>query len=454
MDRRTTELAAYAAALRYEDLSEEAVHECKRRLIDTLACAVGAFDAEPSRIARAVARRHVGKPPARILGTLESSTLEHAAFANGVMLRYADYNDAYFTRSSGHPSDNIAAVLAVADALRSKGRAVITATALAYEVFCNFSDVLPREQGFDYVLHTAVASAAAAAKLLGVTEAQMAQAISLAVTPNLALEQVRLGELSMWKGCASGNASRNGIFAALLAEQGLTGPDEAIEGRGGLQRAVGAFEWAPFGGRGGPFRVCETHIKYYPAVVHSQSPITAAVELAKQVTAEEIEATTVDSYWVANRFTDRTSPWWRPATRETADHSLPYIIAAALIDGTLSEASFSPERLSDPRIRDLMARMTIREDAAFTAAHPASWWCRIEVVTRTGARKSVQTEYFKGHARNPLSDAELEQKFRQLTECYLDAKRASQILDALWRIDAITDVSEVIDLLKFAEAGT
>jgi len=449
MDQRTRELASYAASLTYEELTAEAVHECKRRIIDSVGCALGAYDAEPAQIARRIAGRQIGRPASRIWGTLEPSTPELAAFANAVALRYADYNDAYFMRSSGHPSDNIAATLAVGDALHSDGKRVVLATALAYEVFCNFSDVLPREQGYDYVVHGVVASAVAAAKLLDLDADKTAEAISLSITPNIALEQTRLGELSMWKGCAAANAARNGIFAALLAAEGLTGPDQPIEGRSGLNHAVGKFEWAPFGGRGGEFRVTQTHLKYYPAVVHAQSPITAAIELTGRFKVDDVARIVVDTYWVARRYTDRDSPLWHPATRETADHSLPYVIAATLLDGTITPESFSGERLRDPAIHALMACMELRESAEFTAAHPNEWPCRIEIGMRSGATLTAKTDYFKGHARKPMTDAEVEAKFRRLATGRLDEAGTSALLEALWTIDQAGDVSTVIDRLEF-----
>jgi 2-methylcitrate dehydratase len=450
MDQRTRELASYAADLTYEDLTPQAIYECKRRIIDSIGCAIGAYDAEPARIARRVAGRQVGRPAARIWGTLEPSTAELAAFANGVALRYADYNDAYFMRSSGHPSDNIAATLALGDALHSDGRRVLLASALAYEVFCNFSDVLPREQGYDYVVHGVVAAAVAAAKLLDLDERKTAEAISLSITPNMALEQTRHGELSMWKGCAAANAARNGIFAALLAADGLTGPDQPIEGRSGLCFALGKFEWAPFGGRGGPFRVGETHLKYYPAVVHAQSPTTAAVELTGRFKPDDVSRIVVDSYWVARRYTDRSSPLWHPGTRETADHSLPYVIAAALLDGTITAESFAEARLRDPLIRVLMERMELRENTEFTAAHPLRWPCRIEISLRSGETLSAHADYFKGHARSPMSDVEVEDKFRRLAAVRLDVRRTDALLQALWTIDQAPDMAAVIDRLAFA----
>ena len=448
MDKSIRSLSEYAHALRYEDFPPQAVHECKRRLIDSVGCAIGAFDAEPSRIARAVAERYAGTPSARVFGTLKASSPEHAAFANGTMLRYADYNDSYYVKSSGHPSDTLAAVLAVADAQHADGKAVITAAMLAYESFCNFSDILPPERGWDYVIFGVVASALASAKLLGLDAEKMAQAISLAVTPNVALEQTRVGELSMWKGCAAGNAARNGIFAALLAQHGLTGPDDAIEGRSGLQHALGKFEWAPFGGGAVPFRLTQTHIKYYPAIVHSQSLIGAAIELHTQVKPADIESVAIETYWVAKRYTDRAAPLWHPRTRETADHSLAYIAAAALVDGAITEESFDDERLHDPRITALLDKMTINEKPEYTQKHPASWPCRIEITTRAGERKSAFVEYFKGHAKNPLSDAELEAKFRALTLPFLKPDQIAAVLAKLWNLDQLKDIGEVIELLS------
>lgn len=449
MDSMIESLAEYSASLRYKDLTPEAVHECKRRLIDTLGCLAGGFGAEPSAIARSLARRVRGEPSARILGTQERSAPELAAFANGVMMRYLDFNDATFGKSAGHPSDIFAAVLAVADASRSDGRDVITASALAYEVFCNLSESVPREQGWDHTVFGVVACAAGAGKLLGLPRARMGNAIALGVIPNMALEQTRTGELSMWKGCAAANAARNGVFAAQLAKEGLTGPAQAIEGRWGLWHPLGKFQWQPFGGRGGPFRIAGTHIKYFPAVVHAQTPITVAVELHGKVKTEEIEAVAIDTYWVAERYVDRNNALWHPATRETADHSLPYCVAAALLDGGITEASFSARRIRDPRIAALIERTTMREDPAFTRRHPQEWPCRIELNLRGGGKRAAEAPYFKGHAQRPLSDAEIERKFRGLAEKPLGRKRSDAVLAAAWKLEKLPDIGKLLELIRF-----
>lgn len=449
MDSMIEQLAEYASALRYEKLPQEAVHECKRRLIDTLGCATGAFDARPAVIARNIAQRALGDPPARILGSQDPSTPELAAFANGVAMRYLDFNDATFGKSAGHPSDIFGAVLAAADSARADGRTVITAATLAYEVFCNLAENVVRDQGWDHTVFGVVASAVGAAKVLGLSREQMGNAIALAIVPNMALEETRTGELAMWKGCAAADASRNGIFAAQLAREGLTGPEQAIEGKYGLWRKVGAFRWQPFGGRGAPYRVTQTHIKYFPAVIHAQTPITVALELHGEMPIDEIEAVAIDTYWIAERYADRRNALWRPATRETADHSIPYCVLAALIDGGITEASFEESRIRDQRIGRLLERTTMRENPAFTRAHPEEWSCRVELAGRGGKRKSAEARFFKGHAKRPLSDQEIEQKFRGLAQKALPRARIDGILKKTWALEAIADVGDVLALVDY-----
>lgn len=451
MDAMIEQLAKYAVGLRYKDLTPEAVHECKRRLIDTLGCLAGGFGARPSDIARTLARRGRGDPSARILGTQEHSTPELAAFANGVMMRYLDFNDAYFGKSAGHPSDIFAAVLAAADAVHADGRSAITASALAYDIFCNLSESVPREQGWDHPVFGVIANAIGAAKLLGLSHEKMGNAIALAVIPNMALEQTRTGELSMWKGCAAANAARNGVFAAQLAQEGLSGPAQAIEGKWGLWHPLGKFRWQPFGGRGGPFRVTQTHIKYFPAVVHAQTPITVALELHGKVRPEEIEAIAIETYWVAERYVDRNNALWHPATRETADHSIPYCVAAALLDGGISAESFTEARIRDRRLTALIARMTMRENPDFSRVHPNEWPCRIELALRGGKRRTAEARYFKGHAQRPLSDEEIELKFRALAESVLGKKRADAVLEKAWRLEKLADIGELLGLLRFGK---
>ncbi len=450
MDQRISQLTEYALDTRFEDFPQEVVHQCKRRVIDSLACAMGAYREEPCRIARSIASRSIGKPAARVWGTLDATTPELAAFANGTMVRCEDYNDAYFSRSAGHPSDFLGGILAMGEVVNANGKDILTAITLAYESYCNFSDILLREQGWDYPMHTVVATAVAGSKLLRLPKEKFDHAVALAITPNMPLEQARMQDkqLSMWKGAAGANAARNGVFATLLAADGFTGPDEAFTGRWGMMNKTERFEWAPFGGRGGPYRVTQTHIKYYPALIHGQSPITAALQLWKEVALDDIESIVVDTYWVAERYVNRKSPLWHPDSRDTADHSIAYVIAIALLDGDVNKESYSEAKLNDPRLRTILDKMTLQERPEFTKKFPSSWPCRIEIKTKSGVVKSAELEYFLGHVKNPLSDDQVEGKFRSLSAGVFDVKRMDSILDKLWNLEQVSDIGEVISLLQ------
>src|ERR1700730_13841419 len=277
-------LADYACKLRYEDLPATTTHEAKRRLIDSFATAFGARNAEAHAIARRCALRVQSNPRATLFFGGRSS-IEWATFVNGLLIRYLDYNDTYLSLEPAHPSDNLAAVLAVGEIAGSKGKDLITSAVLAYEIQCRLCDAASlRKHGFDHVTYGAISSAVAACKLLKLDAVKTTPAIRLAGVANTALRQTRSGELSMWKGCAFANAARNGVFAALLAAEGMTGPAPIFEGELGFMKLLtGHFELGPLGGEGRPFMITETYIKFWPAEYHSQSAIDAALQLRPEI---------------------------------------------------------------------------------------------------------------------------------------------------------------------------
>src|SRR5436309_3581132 len=244
--------ARYAERLRFEDLPANVVHETKRRFIDSFATAVGAMDADAFAIAKRCAGRVSSQPGASLLGGGKSS-VEWATFVNGLLIRYLDFNDTYLSLEPAHPSDNLAPVLSVGESVGASGPDLIIAAVIAYEIQCRLCDAASlRKHGFDHVTYGAISSAVAACKLLNLDPVRTAHAVGLAGVANTALRQTRSGELSMWKGCAFANAARNGVFAALLAAEGLTGPAPIFEGELGFMKLLtGPFEVAPFGGQDG-----------------------------------------------------------------------------------------------------------------------------------------------------------------------------------------------------------
>lgn len=448
MDAMTQQLADYALSTDFRSLPPTAVHECKRHLIDTLACALGAYD-EPFCVrTRAFAARYTGVPSARIWGVEQPVSAEMAAFANGVMLRYLDLNDMYRVKSGGHPSDIVAGVLAAAEAQHASGAATIDAILLGYEIYCGFCETLDiNSMGWDQPVYGVIATALAAGKLLGLDRQGLGNALALALVPNMTLLQTRRGELSGWKGCAAANACRNGLFAAFLAREGFDGPTAAFEGKFGLTDVIGKFQWPRFGGGDVPHRLPQSHIKRYPVCYHGQGAVELAASLHADVDVSRVTAIEIETYRVAVEEMGSDATRWAPRSRETADHSLPFVTASALIDGDVTPGSFTAERLADERIARLMKSTTVREEPAFSALHPQRAPTRVRLRYADGKEVVKELQNATGHARSPLSDAQVEAKYRGLCAGYGPQVQREAVLAALWAFDTVPDVQTVTALL-------
>ena len=448
MDKTTELLSSYACNLSYEDLDPATVHQIKRTLVDTLGCAMGGYLSEPAKIARRLAGSVTSSMPSRILGTEDYSSMDQAGFANGVMVRYLDCNDAYFSPGGGHPSDMIPAALAVGDTLSADGKTLITAIALAYEVFCRIADQVP-DSGWDQGIFSVIGAACAAGKVMGLELEQMAHAISLAAVSNVPLRVTRMGELSMWKGCAAASATRAGIFAAQLASEGMEGPFEPFEGRKGLwESALGRqIQLDQFGGGDEPFRINNSTFKFYPSQIHTQAPIGLAIELRPLVDLSEIKSIHISSYRSAVSSASTEPEKWDPKTRETADHSIPFLVAVSLQDGAVTPATFTDQRISDPTLRVLISKMTIDEDPSFTEKYSSESNCRIEITTNSGEKIVAATASPKGHRNNPLSDSEISGKFRRLAMPTITNRQCDEALDLLWSLETLPNLDDVFDAL-------
>jgi 2-methylcitrate dehydratase len=448
------QLARYSRSLRYQDLPGAVVHEVKRRILDSLGCAFGAWRATPCRIARRMGESVTLRGGATLWGTRHKTLPDLAAFANGALVRYLDFNDTYLAKEPGHPSDNIPAVFAVAETAGTDGKRVIQAVALAYETHCRLCDAAAlRPRGWDHVSYGPFSTALAAAHVLRLSVEQTRQAVNLAGVANIALRQTRVGDLSMWKACAFSNAARNGVFAALLARHNLTGPAPIFEGAKGFMKLVsGPFELRL---ERDAARVLETYIKHFPVEYHAQTAVEAALELrAELLTAEgpggvmNITAVMIDSYDVAIEIIGRDPEKWEPKTRETADHSFPYCVAAALLDGTITVRSFAEKRLQDPELRALMQKVRVCPLQEFVGRYPEAMPTRITVQTKSGRQYRAQVDYPLGHPKHPMSDAQVEEKFRRLAGHRLNRARADKVIELVWNLDRIKDIGAFASCLK------
>jgi 2-methylcitrate dehydratase len=448
------QFAEYAATLRYEDIPPEVVHRAKALIIDTLGCAIAGRVGEAPQIAMDLALEITSKVPATILGTSKQTSMEFAAFANDAMIRYLDFNDGYTALTAGHPSDSIGALLTAAEIARADGRALITATVAAYEIYCRFSDTTHlKEFGFDHVIPGGVASALGAARLLGLTQAQMVDAVNIFVSANNALFQVRIGNVAMWKGCAYAGANKNAIFAVQLAQRGMTGPSPIFEGKGGYFLAVSRapFTLPPFGGRGGSFKIMECSMKRYPLGQYSQTVVDAALQLRKRVgNINDVAAVEVLTLEPAITIMAGDPDKWHPTNRESADHSMPYVTAIALTYGKIDAEHFEPPYLTDPSLLDLVSRIKVTESAEANSRAPEAMLCDVNVTFKDGRRDTARVEYHRGHWRNPLSNEEVGAKFHGLADSFLTESRANTLLDALWKLEEMQDSAQIFDMARIA----
>jgi 2-methylcitrate dehydratase len=450
-------LAAYADGLRYEDLDEATVESVKVHIIDALGCGLAAFDEKPVRICRDVALAS-GSGSATVIGTTRRAARDLAAFANGAAIRYLDLNDAYVGRITGHPSDNIAPCFAVAEGERASPSELITAVALAYEVNCRLIDAFDANiagRGWDVPVLSLPAVALAAGKLMKLSPDRLEQAVNLAVNDHIPLGQTRAQTLSDWKGIADAEAARNAVFAATLAREGLTGPTPIFEGKWGFFALVAGsaeVDVEAFGRRGVPFLVHQCGLKSYPAHITAQTAIPAAVALAQEIRREIGNLDRIATLEIGTTRRGRqvagTDPEkWAPDTKETADHSLPYIVARAIFDGTIDNGSYAPEKLHDPGILAFMRKITVKEDPAFATLTGDVPPTRLSAVFDDGRRVVRLVDKMPGFPGQPMSRAEVERKFRSNVGSRWREERIEAVLQALWTLEQANDVSALLGRL-------
>ena len=451
MDRIVDHLTSYADSLTFEMIPSPVIQQAKRLTIDALGCAMGGADSQPSGIARAVAMEATGPWRATVLATGQKALPDLAAFANGTMIRYLDYNDTYINKDTCHPSDNLAAVLAAAEAAGADGKELITGIVLAYEIECRLCDtgsILGK--GWDQGTYGVLSSTLGASKVMGLPKQEMVHALSIACASNISLVQSRYGTLSMWKACAVPNAARQAVFAALLAQKGMTGPDPIFEGRWGFFNVVsnGPFELGSLGKDfAQSFKIMDSRIKPFPTGYYAQTAIEGAIELRKRLeSVEEIEEVTLHTFEQGAKVMAGDPEKWDPKTRETADHSLPYVVAVGLTHGHVGLEHFSEEHFRNPGVLSLVKKVKIYQSEECQKEWPEAILNILEVRTKKGQKHSTRVFHHKGHPKNPMSDKEVEQKFRNLSRGGLAPARMDEILSQIWNLERVKDLGKFVEM--------
>ena len=414
MSTESEALAAFASRAAYDDLSVSARAQLKIRVLDALGCAMGATGGMPVRAIRDQIEEFDGRGVCTLVGGGQAAP-DRAAFYNGALVRYLDFNDSYLAKGETcHPSDNLSAVLAAAEYADRSGRDLLTGLAVAYQVQCRLSDEAPvRAKGFDHTTQGAYAVAAGVGRALGLDAAQTAHAIGICGTAYNALRVTRTGALSHWKGLAYANMAAGCTFAVFLATRGITGPAEVFEGNKGFKDSIaGSFEidWE----KEDLERVTHTILKKHNAEIHAQSAVDAVLGL--HVRGDDVEHVDVEIFDVAYHIIgggeegDKT----HIRTKEEADHSLPYMMAAAILDGQVMPAQYAPARIGRDDIQSLLRRVVVRPNARYSERFPAEHACKVTVRLKSGRTLVSEPLDYEGFHTRPMSWETARKKFTSL----------------------------------------
>jgi 2-methylcitrate dehydratase len=442
------DMAGWLVALRYEDIPPNVIERAKRVTLDTLGCALGAINAEPVRAVRQAIALEGGNPQATVVGVGTKVSAAQAAFLNGMALRYLDYNDYIALGRPHHGSINVAPALSLAEMQRASGRDFLLGLVAGYETEVRLRDAVGENEreGFDGASVIAqYAAAAAAGKLLKLDQKKLANAIAIAGSNANTLGEVRRGaEMTPAKGAAEPMGAKNGVFAALLAREGLEYPLTMLDGKYGFSAILpGKLDEAVLRSRSGDFGIMKSCIKLWPCVGTAQAPIAAALEIRKQVAqGDEVAELTISLSAFAYR--QQSAYPQEINTREHADHSVPYLVARALLDGQVLVSDFDDKRFRDPRAVALIQKTSLSADRAFPDAGIGA---KIDAVSRSGKHYSASVPVPPGDYSNPPDDAKLATKFFALADPVLARARAQTAIDAILAVDKAPNLNAVIAAL-------
>ncbi len=453
-DTITARISRWACDLSYDDLTAEAVREAKRYLLDSLGCALGGFQQHDVKIALEVLEEHGGTGPATIIGTGERMDPISASLLNALMVRVMDYNDIYWKQDPSHPSDIIPAAMACGERAEREGRDLILGIVLGHEFemrLCEAAFPGIRERGWHHATLTAFVSPIVSARMLGLSPEQMQHAIGISGSRMATLGAVTAGKLTMMKNTVDPLATQSGVLAALLAEKGYSGPEHVIDGKEGLVHCMGP-EWKLEileEGLGDGFRITQCGMKAFPTEALTHAPISCTLDLIKENDLEPDEVETVHIRSLARAADILADPSkYDPRTKETADHSLPYVIAAAVAERQVTPLQFTDEKIMDPTIRAQLQKVEVVADPEIEALFPELQRVIVTIRATDGRQFSKQIDYPKGDPRNPLTDAEIEEKFDALAAPILSVEQLADLKDAVWNLEKVASITDLIQLTR------
>jgi len=455
----TAKMARWAAQLKFADLSKDAIYQAKRFLLDSLGCALGGYQQHDVKIALEVLDEIAGPGPATVMGTGKKVDPVSASLANALMIRCMDYNDIYWKQDPSHPSDIFPAAIACCERARSDGRELIVGLVLGHEFemrFCEAAFPGIRERGWHHATLTAFVSPIVAGRALHLDWQKIQHAVGISASRHATLGAVTAGKLTMMKNTVDPMATQSGVLAALLAEKGYTGPEHVVDGKEGLTHCFGP-EWKLnllTDGLGDSWRITQCGMKAFPTEALTHTPISAVLDLVTEHDLKPAGVVKIRIQSLARAADILSDPSkYDPHTKETADHSLPYVIAAALVDRQVTPLQFTPEKIMDPEIRAQLRKVEVLADPEIEKVFPALQRVIVTIQRKDGREFTRQLDYPKGDPRNPLSDKEVEEKFAALAEGVLSRNAQNKVKDAVWNLEKSNSASDLMKLLKSDASG-
>jgi len=445
--------AEFVHNLKYEDIDPDSVRHAKRFLFDTLGCALGGHRAEDCEISLGVIEQMGGNPESTLIATGFRTNAYMASLANALMVRVMDYNDIYWKEDPSHPSDIIPAALALGEREGKSGKDLIVGIIIGHEIemrLCEYVTPGIRERGWHHATLTQLVSPLVAGKMLDLDIEQLANAQGISGCHNFTLGAVAAGKLTMMKNTVDPMATHSGVMAALLAQKGYIGTEAIYEGKEGFcqQMGEGYKEEVLWDGLGKEFKIKDCSFKAFPTEFLTQSPVTAALKLIKEknIQWEDVEDITVHTIARAvDILADPTK--YHPTPKETADHSMPYCVGAAIMDRMVTPLQFKHERIADPKLIDFIQKIKVVASDELEKEFPKMQPSVVDIVTKDGQKHSQRVDYAKGDPRETMTDDDLMDKFYGLTADFLNEDRRKEIHDMVYDLEKVGTISELMKAL-------
>ncbi len=459
------QIAEFAVNLKFEDLPNDVVETTKRFLYDSTACAFGGYKTKDVNIIRDIYIEMGGKQESTLIGFGDRIPAVNAALVNSLMIRALDYNDIYWKEDPSHPSDLIPAALNVGELVGASMEEVITAIVLAYEFeqrLCEFAVPGIRERKWHHAALTQFVSPVVAGKLLGLTVDEMVNAIGINGVHNHTIGAPTAGKLTMMKNTVDPMAVQSGVFAALMAQKGYTGTEAVFEGKEGFmdtflgwnpkeqkpepvkmkgREALADWTWNVeklIGKLGENYKIMECGMKAFPTEALTHTHITAVLKVVSKNDIKYDEIKEIKITAIARAVDILFDPHkYKPESRETADHSLPYCIAAAVVDKKITTATFSENKLNDPRIWETINKIKGEASEEFDKMFPEKQPSRATVITNDGKVYTEYIEYPKGDPREPMTIEDIDNKFSGLAEGLLNNTQQKEIKEMILNCENI-----------------